>query len=93
MPAATISGRVVDAAGRPVAGATVYTVSAPVPMPDIAALTDGDGRFSVAAPVPGRYEIGCRSGAQGSATAGVSVGGARGDAAVPRPVEVEIRLG
>ena len=90
MPAATLSGRVVDAAGRPVGGATVYVVRAPGPTPDIAALTDRDGRFVLAAPQPGRYEIGCRSEAHGSATAEVSVGAARGGTA--QTVEVDIRL-
>lgn len=93
MPAATISGRVVDAAGRPVAGATVYAARSPVPLPDIAALTDRDGRFTLAAPQPGRYEIACRSEALGNATAEVSVPGARGAAAPQASVEVEIRLG
>ena len=36
MPARTISGTVVDAAGRPVAQARVHVVKAPGPTPDVA---------------------------------------------------------
>ena len=41
----TIAGVIVDARGNPVEGARVYFVEGPVPLPDIAALTDSDGRF------------------------------------------------
>ena len=85
MPARTISGTVVDAAGRAVAQARVYTVKAPGPIPDVAALTDAEGRFTIAAPLPGAYEIGCTSDAHGSATVAVRV---EGD-----PVHMRIRLG
>ena len=85
MAARTISGTVVDAAGRPVAQARVYVVKAPGPTPDVAALTDAGGCFTIAAPLPGAYEIGCASDAHGSATAAVRV---EGDA-----VQVRIRLG
>ncbi len=84
MPVRTISGTVVDAAGRPVAQARVYSVTAPGPMPDIAALTDREGRFTLAAPLPGRYEIGCTSDAHGSATVAAAVG--------DEAVQMEIRL-
>ena len=85
MAAQTISGVVVDAAGRPVAQARVHAVKAPGPMPDIAALTDHQGRFTIAAPLPGSYETGCTSDAHGSATAAVRVDDG--------PAHVEIRLG
>ena len=85
MAARTISGTVVDAGGRPVAQARVYAVKAPGPMPDIAALTDRQGRFTITAPLPGGYEIGCTSDAHGSATAAVRVDDG--------PAHVEIRLG
>ena len=65
---------VLDAAGRPVAGARVYVVSAPVAMPDVAALSDAQGRFTLGAPKPGRYEIGATSDMHGSARATVDVG-------------------
>lgn len=54
-----INGRVRDADGRPVAEARAGYLSGPVPLPDIAALTDADGTFVLAAPVPGGYEIIC----------------------------------
>ena len=67
------------------AQARVHAVKAPGPMPDIAALTGRDGRFTIAAPLPGGYEIGCTSDAHGSATVEVRVGDG--------PAHVEIRLG
>lgn len=57
-----IRGQVADQAGRPAAGAAIYVSSSPRPMPDIAQLTGEDGRFTIAAPVPGRYAIGARAG-------------------------------
>jgi protocatechuate 3,4-dioxygenase beta subunit len=53
-----IVGTVVDARGEPVAGATVYFVEGPVPLPDIAAVTDAEGRFTLTAPAPGPYTVG-----------------------------------
>jgi Carboxypeptidase regulatory-like domain len=81
-----ISGRVLSADGQPIAGARVFFVSSPVPVPDIALLTDGTGRFSLTAPVPGAYRIGCSSDEFGSATITV-------DVPEGQNVEVEIRLG
>ena len=81
-----ISGRVLSAAGQPIAGARVFFVSSPVPVPDIALLTDGTGRFSLTAPVPGAYRIGCSSDKFGSATITV-------DVADGQNVDVELRLG
>jgi protocatechuate 3,4-dioxygenase beta subunit len=54
---ATISGRVVDADGRAVGGARVMVSEAPGPVPDMAMLTDADGRFVIGAARPGRYTI------------------------------------
>ena len=53
----TIAGVVLDGAGRPVSDAAVAVVAAPVPVADLAALTGRDGRFTIAAPEPGRYTI------------------------------------
>ena len=83
--AATLSGIVLDATGQPVAGARVYLVSAPGPVPDVAVLTGADGRFVLGAARAGRYEVACSTDAQGAATASVEVG-ARG-------AQVELRLG
>jgi len=48
------SGRVVDASGAPVARARVVIVASSVPVPEIALLSDDDGRFSVWLP-PGAF--------------------------------------
>ena len=79
----TIQGRVVDPQGRPVAEATVYIISAPANMPDIAQLTDEQGKFTISAPVPGRYTVGVRSEIWGSAQADVQV-------RAEEPVTVEV---
>lgn len=55
--ALVVSGTVLDAVGHPVAGATVLFADSPVAVPDIAVLTDDEGRFSLAAPAPGHYEL------------------------------------
>lgn len=39
------------------AGASVLFTSAPVAIPDIAAITGKDGTFILSAPQPGRYEL------------------------------------
>ena len=61
-----IYGQVFDPLGRPVGEASVYVVSAPVRMPDIAQLTDGQGKFIFSAPVPGLYILGVRSDSWGA---------------------------
>lgn len=55
--------------GGAVVEARVYFQSAPIAVPDVALLTDADGRFTLYAPVPGRYEVACRT----DDTAGASV--------------------
>jgi hypothetical protein len=82
---AIIRGQVFDPEGRPLAEAAVYVVSAPAAMPDIAQLTDGEGRFSLNAPAPGTYTFGARSDAFGQAQNVVEVGG-------EEPAAVEIRF-
>jgi hypothetical protein len=69
----TITGVVLDAAGRPVAQARVFVVKAPGPVPDVAVLTGSDGRFALAAPRAGTYEIGCSTDRSGSSSATVVV--------------------
>ena len=54
-----ISGVVQDVNGNPVANARVYFASGPGALPDIAALTDGAGKFTLTAPQPGQYTIEC----------------------------------
>jgi len=52
-----IRGTVHDQAGKPVPAARVWIAAAPVPVPEIASLTDDDGGFLIAVPTPGPYEI------------------------------------
>ena len=56
-----IAGVVVDEEGNPVEEARVYFVEGPVPLPDIAALTDSSGRFALSAPTSGTYQLGIAS--------------------------------
>jgi Carboxypeptidase regulatory-like domain len=58
---ARIDGRAHLADDSPVTEASVFFGAGPVPMPDIAALTDDDGRFSLFAPAPGTYELVCHA--------------------------------
>ena len=76
---AAIHGTVVDASGRPVAGARVFFVAAPGPIPEVAALSDGGGRFALAAALPGHYRVSCMSDAAGSGAADVAVGSGDAD--------------
>ena len=52
-----ISGVVRSPDGKPVANARVYFTAGPGPLPEIAALTDSKGAFSLTAPAPGEYVI------------------------------------
>lgn len=80
-----ITGTVRTDAGQAIEGARIYFISGPVALPDIAILTDGQGRFSLAAPTAGKYELGCT--ADGFAEARVTVTVVQGQAA-----KVEIQL-
>ena len=54
-----IAGRVCAVDGNPVAGARVYFTAGPVPLPEVATLTDRDGAFSLSAPSAGTYTLEC----------------------------------
>lgn len=84
-PPSVLTGRVLGADGRPVAGARVYVVRAPVALPDVALLTDARGTFALPLPVPGPYQLGCA--AEGFAVATVAV-----DVAAGQPMQVAIQL-
>jgi hypothetical protein len=79
-----IHGSVLDVSGRPVALARVYFVKAPVAMPDVAALSDAQGRFTLSVPQAGDYEIGASSDT-GSASATVVVGERGGQLQIKLP--------
>ena len=68
-----IHGAVRDRAGVPVAQARVYFVSGPGSYPDIAALTNEDGRFTLSAPSPGAYLIECNADGYTTEVVGVNV--------------------
>lgn len=54
-----ISGVVSDNSGEPIAEARIYFTDSPMPMPDIAMLTDSNGKFTLSVPLTGKYGIGC----------------------------------
>ena len=80
-----IAGTVLSAAGQPVAQARVFVLAAPGSVPDVALLTDANGRFELSAPRPGTYQIGAATDGLGSGRAVVVVGA--------RDVQVQIALG
>jgi Carboxypeptidase regulatory-like domain len=61
MPAKPIvvAGVVRGPRGEQLTQARVFIARGPVPVPDIAALTDADGRFILSLPAPGTYELAC----------------------------------
>lgn len=79
-----IAGTVLSAAGQPVAQARVFVLASPGSLPDVALLTDADGRFTLSAPRPGSYEIGASTDGLGSGRTVVMVG--------PGDARVQIRL-
>jgi len=52
-----VAGVVLSATGEPLADVRVLFSLGPVALPDVAALTDDRGRFSLTAPAPGAYEL------------------------------------
>lgn len=54
-----IAGVVTDLQGRAVAGARISFVDGPTALPDVAALTDSRGAFTLSAPLSGDYTIQC----------------------------------
>jgi protocatechuate 3,4-dioxygenase beta subunit len=80
-----IQGQIVDPEGQPVAEAAVYFVSAPVNMPDIAQLTDSEGKFTVQVAQPGKYTLGVRSDNWGELQKDVEITDAS-------PINIEVRF-
>jgi hypothetical protein len=52
-----ISGVVRRPDGKPAENARVYFTAGPGPLPEIAALTDSNGEFSLTAPASGEYVV------------------------------------
>ncbi|MEV6751075.1 carboxypeptidase-like regulatory domain-containing protein [Streptomyces sp. NPDC051214] len=94
--AVEITGVVRDTSGTPVTGAHVLFTEGPQPLPDIAALTDAEGRFSLVAPTAGEYRLICRAdpllGPSGTAEATVRVEPSA-QAAPQGRLSVELTLG
>ncbi len=82
-----IEGSAHLADGTPIGEARVFFTESPVPLPDIAALTDDDGRFSLFAPSPGRYQLVCQADGFDAVTVAVEVD------EVSTTAEVDIELG
>ena len=80
-----IFGTVRDPDGNPVAAARVYFTDSPFAMPDIAALTDERGKFSLSVPADGTYGLGCNADGFDPQSATVSVAGE------PK-IEIDIKL-
>lgn len=68
-PVLLITGQVLDARGRPVAGARLDWVQAPVGLPDVALLSGADGGFTLAVPAAGRYRLRASSDTHGQVEA------------------------
>ena len=55
-----IHGVIVGEDEAPVEWASVLFIDGPTPLPDVAAMTDENGGFTLTAPVAGSYRILCR---------------------------------
>ena len=73
-----ISGTVQGPGNKPVAGARVYFTDGPVAFPEIAALTDDNGRYSLTAPAPGEYVVACAADDLAGKSRTVKVKGGKG---------------
>lgn len=75
MTACSVQGRVVHAStGAPVADATIAVIAGPGPCPDIAVMTDDDGRFVLDDMAAGDWRLGARSANGETGEASVAVG-------------------
>ncbi|HEY6878154.1 MAG TPA: hypothetical protein VI299_09040 [Polyangiales bacterium] len=68
-----LTGKVVSRQGSPVPDARVFFVDGPGPFPEIAALSDAAGLFSLSAPQDGLYVVACATDAGSAARASVLV--------------------
>lgn len=57
LPHSIISGKVLDSKRNAISGARVFFSAGPGALPDIAALTNEAGEFSLPAPIQGAYTI------------------------------------
>ena len=54
-----VAGVVRGPDGQQLPLARVFIARSPVPVPDVAALTDAEGRFTLSLPATGSYEVAC----------------------------------
>jgi hypothetical protein len=80
-----VAGVVRGSAGDQVAQARVFIARGPVPVPDIAALTDAESRFILSFPVQGSCDVACV--ADGYAPSSTTI-----EVADDRDLRVELRL-
>lgn len=80
----TIAGQVRGSTGEPVPGARVVVESAPGAVPDIAILTDADGRFTLGTVGAGDYLVAAHADGYEPTRAAVVV--------VDTPVSVDLRM-
>ena len=59
--------------GGAIAEARVFFSASPVEVPDVALLTDAEGRFTIHAPAPGHYEVSCHADGLEPATVAIDV--------------------
>lgn len=69
-----ISGVISDSDGKPLADAQIYFTESPMPLPDIAMLTDSDGKYSLSVPSAGKYGIGYNAAGFASKKVTVTIG-------------------
>lgn len=80
-----VRGRVRDARGRPLPGARLAWVAAPVAMPDVALIADALGRFAFTLAAPGDYLLQAASDDGRSARAAIRF-------AQPGTLELDLRI-
>ena len=73
-PALQVRGTVLNAQGKPVAGARLLWQHAPVALPDTAALSQADGGFVLTVPVAGHYTLQCVSDRHGETRVDLDIG-------------------
>ncbi|WP_426175956.1 carboxypeptidase regulatory-like domain-containing protein [Massilia sp. TWR1-2-2] len=75
MTGSSVQGRVIHAStGAPVADATIAVIAGPGAYPDIAVMTDDDGRFALGDMAAGNWRLGARSASGETGEASVAVG-------------------
>lgn len=80
-----IRGTVTDVHAEPVEWATVWFASGDHPTPDIAAVTDAAGAFTLTAPAPGTYRLGCNAEHHAAVEVAVEVADADVELAITLP--------